>query len=137
MLQRMTKKRRAQSVELQKVLDREEVDAAELRVAIGEILETEAGKKFFKWLFPFCGDGQLINVDAHSNEIRTHGTTYNLGRRAIYTAIRDKAPLVAIAGVELEAQLEAEKHDIEKQEAHEAEAKAQQAPVAEPKKEGD
>jgi len=68
-------------------------DKVDVKRAVAEIAETEAGQIFFSWLMNSCFfTRSTIEADPTAREINPLGTVFNESRRRLYLDVRRGIP---------------------------------------------
>ncbi|MBW1672034.1 MAG: hypothetical protein JRJ45_00060 [Deltaproteobacteria bacterium] len=76
-------------------------DKDQIRRAITEIAETEAGQIFFNWMMNSCFfTRSTIEADPTAREINPMGTIFNESRRRLYLDVRRGIPAGLLKKIE-------------------------------------
>ena len=76
-------------------------DKDQVRRAIAEIAETEAGQIFFNWMMQSCFfTRSTIEADPTAREINPMGTIFNESRRRLYLDVRRGIPAGTLKKIE-------------------------------------
>ncbi len=78
---------------------------------VDAVLQTDAGKAVFKYLFNICGFNKPSRVETSTGAVDPIGTTCNDERRSVYLQLRAHADPRLLADVEYAAQKEIKKEE--------------------------
>lgn len=96
-----SEERAAKAARVAETMERRKREEARIRVAVDQILKTEAGRILFSYLFHLCGyNRSSIAVDPVSGEVQTVATQHNEAMRLVYLKLRSKASRALLAPVE-------------------------------------
>ena len=88
-----------------------EAAKAVLSNQVNSVLQTDAGKAVFRYLFGICGFDKPSRVETSTGAIDPIGTTCNDERRSVYLQLRAHADPRLLADVEYAAQKEIKKEE--------------------------